>query len=226
MSINGKNYLIKVVLDHYLPSDTISEIIKFYGYLQYHELYLFLSSTPSHPFVFYDFLLGRESRKQTRKQIHLLMDKYRDTNDTSIFDQIHILNFSFYNLEQIPGEISLLKNLSSLNLEGNRLTDLPKDMSYLTNLKKLDLEKNKFTKVPDVLEKINLDLLYLHANPLVEIPSFLTPNFVGKTIISYSYTQCKLSWYDKFINGIYNIITSIFIQPVYVLYRKLTSLFP
>lgn len=146
MSMGKKNALIKTILYGNLLTDVVRLVIKNYGFLQYKNLHKLL--------------------KIANSDFSYILPQYDRTTNPLVFDEIYALHLSICELESIPSEISLLRNLFELVLDNNRLVDLPDELSLMTNLRILHLECNKFTKVPDVLGKMKLNQLYLYGNPL------------------------------------------------------------
>jgi len=90
---------------------------------------------------------------------------------------LKVLDLSYLNLNQIPQEISCLKNLEELNLAGNYIKELPEEIYNLKNLKILNLGDilsggNKLTFLSKNIEKlINLEILKIVWNEdLKELP--------------------------------------------------------
>lgn len=73
--------------------------------------------------------------------------------------KLNELDLSFNNIEEIPDEISYLKNLQVLKLNNNKIKTLPPNLFKNTRLSRLSLENNLITK--DDLLKIKYFDLFL-----------------------------------------------------------------
>lgn len=73
--------------------------------------------------------------------------------DSSDFENVHYLDLSRRNLEEIPSEISKFKNLKALDLSNNNISDY-RFLEELTNLRILILKKQKLETVPSEISKL------------------------------------------------------------------------
>ncbi len=65
--------------------------------------------------------------------------------------QVKRLSFRGMSIDEVPGEIGTLSDLTLLDLRGNRLKDLPPEISGLPNLTTLELSYNNFRTIPSVV---------------------------------------------------------------------------
>jgi len=63
-------------------------------------------------------------------------------------DDVIVLKIKNKNLQELPPEISTLKNLKTLYLFRDKLTVIPKEIGELENLETLILSSNKLTSLP------------------------------------------------------------------------------
>ena len=102
--------------------------------------------------------------------------KYKDFYDVvkSSPDLIpQVIKLDFYNseLEEIPEEINLFKNLEILDISKNKITNIPKLIKNLTKLKQLNCSQNKIVYFPDELcELKNLESLVCVNNEIKAFP--------------------------------------------------------
>lgn len=101
-------------------------------------------------------------------------------------------------LQELPGEIGELINLTALILCANQLTHLPKQLTRLSKLHSLKLHENQLQTLPQNLVQLtNLKELSLRGNPLVirfikewpnHVPTLMeiAGNCVKKSRIPYS----------------------------------------
>jgi Leucine-rich repeat (LRR) protein len=77
-------------------------------------------------------------------------------------DKVTRLNLSGLNMESLPQEISLFKNLRYLNLRNNHFKIFPEELSKLQNLKVLDVGENLFSSLPQSLSSFeSLEELFI-----------------------------------------------------------------
>lgn len=98
---------------------------------------------------------------------------YNKNNPTNIYyDSIKVLKLNSLNLNKLPEQVLLLKNLESLDLRDNKLSNLPSEIGNLTNLEFLGLSGNELSGLPSEIGNLtNLKFLYLDVDFLKEIPS-------------------------------------------------------
>lgn len=90
-----------------------------------------------------------------------------------VFNLTHLQLLDLRNnfLEELPGNISLLANLTELRLRGNRLTKIPVELCGLTKLKYLQISDNRLKELPDGLGLLsNLEIMDLNSNSLKKLP--------------------------------------------------------
>lgn len=81
------------------------------------------------------------------------------------------LNITGEGLDEIPLEITQLKNLEYLYLGNNRITEIPLEITNLRKLSWIDLSNNQLSSVPNDISKLkNLEYLYLKGNNLAALP--------------------------------------------------------
>ncbi|MEE9379356.1 MAG: leucine-rich repeat domain-containing protein [Candidatus Lokiarchaeia archaeon] len=77
-------------------------------------------------------------------------------------------------LESVPTEVFLCKNLEELSLSNNSLTYIPKEIYKLNHLKKLILSHNQISSLPDEIGTLkSLELLWVDDNQLTSLPRSL-----------------------------------------------------
>jgi Leucine-rich repeat (LRR) protein len=77
-------------------------------------------------------------------------------------DKVTRLNLSGMNMESLPQEISLFKNLIYLNLRNNHFKIFPEELSKLQHLKVLDVGENLFSSLPQSLSSFeSLEELFI-----------------------------------------------------------------
>jgi hypothetical protein len=93
----------------------------------------------------------------------------------SDLNKLKILKLERVNLESIPEEIGLLKNLEVLYLGNNEhLTKTPSNIGELSNLKELHLNNIGLDSIPEWISDLeNLEILYLNGNNISYLPSNL-----------------------------------------------------
>eukprot|EP01027_Heterolobosea_sp_BB2_P010447 GEZU01015331.1.p1 GENE.GEZU01015331.1~~GEZU01015331.1.p1 ORF type:complete len:395 (+),score=69.10 GEZU01015331.1:73-1257(+) len=100
--------------------------------------------------------------KKARKQLELLVKENPNIKD---------LDLGHKELQTVPRNIGLLKNLVEVDLSRNMIATLPQDLQLLQNLKILSLRRNYLAEFPLVLTNIpslvDLDLSY---NQITKIP--------------------------------------------------------
>jgi Leucine-rich repeat (LRR) protein len=64
-------------------------------------------------------------------------------------DQVYSLFIAYKNIETLPEEIGLLKNLEHLYAFSNKISKLPESFKELKNLKSLNLFGNQFKDFPE-----------------------------------------------------------------------------
>jgi len=84
------------------------------------------------------------------------------------------------NIEVIPNEIKSLLKLETLNLSYNKIKIIPNEIFELINLKALILQNNKIQKIPSNIIKLNrLITLNLRNNPIY---NYLRPTHINRSI--------------------------------------------
>jgi hypothetical protein len=85
---------------------------------------------------------------------------------------ITYLDLEGQQLERIPPEVLLLKNLDSINLSNNYLKHIPRKLIMLQKLTSIDVSNNELREMPvEILQMPKLRMLYTYNNPLF----FITP---------------------------------------------------
>jgi|UniRef100_A0A6T2E1Q0 protein-tyrosine phosphatase len=75
-------------------------------------------------------------------------------------------------LEELPNNISLLRNLECLSVTSNQLSTLPASIGSLTSLTKVDLNHNRIVDLPEDFGNLTkLQECHLDFNKLTEIPA-------------------------------------------------------
>ncbi|MBC7877029.1 MAG: leucine-rich repeat domain-containing protein [Anaerolineales bacterium] len=93
-------------------------------------------------------------------------------------------------IEELPAEIGLLKNLRFLYLPRHEIRILPDEIGELVNLVEIDLSFNKFSSIPINFGMLqNLKTLYLLNNQFISIPSAI---FKLKRLETLSISRNKL----------------------------------
>ena len=81
-----------------------------------------------------------------------------------------ILEMENKNIEYLPSEIDILKDLFMLNLKDNHLTTLPVELSNIRNLIILMLCNNKIEQIPEfIYDMKRLSTICLHGNSISDI---------------------------------------------------------
>lgn len=89
-------------------------------------------------------------------------------------DDVYSLSLSNHNLQTIPIEILLLKNLKVLDISYNELDTLPNFLSELKNLEVLDCRNNKLNNINNnICSLYNLKKIDLWGNNLHALPACL-----------------------------------------------------
>ncbi|XP_065609676.1 leucine-rich repeat-containing protein 30-like [Cyrtonyx montezumae] len=79
-----------------------------------------------------------------------------------------------YRLEQLPREISRLKNLTLLYMDSNNLKKIPSEIGTLRHLKRLTLSNNNLSSLPPEMGTLQqLHSLHLANNSLTHLPTVL-----------------------------------------------------
>ncbi|XP_072267035.1 leucine-rich repeat-containing protein 69 [Pyxicephalus adspersus] len=82
------------------------------------------------------------------------------------------LNLNSKKLQQMPGAVGRLTQLTSLQIKNNLLCQLPPEVAALSNLTVLNLGNNNFERVPQELKYLHsLQTLHLFGNKISEISS-------------------------------------------------------
>ncbi|KAK5575715.1 hypothetical protein RB653_006849 [Dictyostelium firmibasis] len=85
--------------------------------------------------------------------------------------ELRSLILDFNKIPEIPGQITLFKNLKHLSLTANQITNVPEYLSQLESLESLELGINQFTSFPLNICKIkSLTLLRLETNNIKSLP--------------------------------------------------------
>ncbi len=85
---------------------------------------------------------------------------------------IKFLYLDMCQLELIPKEVFLCKDLEELSLSNNYLQEIPKEINRLRHLKKLILSHNKISSLPNEIGSLkSLELLWVDDNLLTSLPS-------------------------------------------------------
>lgn len=81
------------------------------------------------------------------------------------------INLSDRNLNFIPSQVFLLKNLMRIGLSNNTLELIPKEFASLTNLKYINLKGNLLSEIPNCLCTLpHLDILDISRNRISKLP--------------------------------------------------------
>ena len=100
-------------------------------------------------------------RRGLHKSYHRLSKLYNE----------HKLYLTKSDINYIPPEIGILKNLVSLEVSHNNLENLPDEIGDLENLKELYLDNNQLTNLPHSIGRLtNLEYLDLSGNKLINLP--------------------------------------------------------
>lgn len=106
--------------------------------------------------------------------INYLNSKYSFKKLLKAFS-LKFLYLDMCQLETIPKEVFLCKNLEELSLSNNSLTGIPEEIGRLSHLKKLILSHNKISRLPDEIGRLkNLELLWVDDNQLTSLPPSLS----------------------------------------------------
>ena len=112
----------------------------------------------------------------TIDQEGLLELRYRgwtaiDATVFSMVQEIVILDLSFNQMQSLPDEIGLLKQMATFNCSCNALTKVPPSIGRLRRLKELKLNGNKLSTLPNEISDCRkLSKLYLNENGLKQLP--------------------------------------------------------
>jgi Leucine-rich repeat (LRR) protein len=127
-----------------------------------------------------------------------VLGKFLKKNRNNMRDAIkcHSVSLPRRDLESIPNELNLLKNVTHVELNNNYLEDMTPILSLL-NLKTLHLDYNKIENIPQEIGNLtNLEVLYISYNNL-------------KSISESIGMLTKLSWFSIDNNNLKSIPESI-----------------
>ncbi|KAH8034866.1 hypothetical protein HPB51_003153 [Rhipicephalus microplus] len=80
------------------------------------------------------------------------------------------LNLSFNKLAALPGFLCLATKLTFLDLRNNQLNDLPGEMSMLSHVREVNLSFNRFSRIPKVVMSWeSLEILFAADNKIEEL---------------------------------------------------------
>ena len=85
-------------------------------------------------------------------------------------NKIKSISFSHNQINDIPNNISNLKNLEYLFLSNNQISVIPKSVSKLKKLTLLSIENNKIKEIPCFLNSFEKFELHLGGNSIKEVP--------------------------------------------------------
>jgi leucine-rich repeat protein SHOC2 len=116
-----------------------------------------------------------KSEDSQMKELRLNHNKLTEIQSGQLFSHwgqlIHI-SLQGNKLQQLPEDISNLKNIEELYVFDNELTSLPSSIGELTQLKELDVYDNNLQTIPEEIGKLtNLKRLNLEDNDLRTLPN-------------------------------------------------------
>ena len=115
------------------------------------------------------------------------------------FTYLKALYLNDNNLQRIPPDIALLKNLVHLDLSGNKLRSLPAELGDMIHLRELLLNNNAFRLLPCELGRLFLlQTLGISGNPL-------SPDILNMSTEPHGTTKLLTFLLDNLTGGIWCI---------------------
>ncbi|NEN97779.1 MAG: GTPase [Moorea sp. SIO3I7] len=123
------------------------------------------------------------------KEIEELLESYSNLSNSNLTN-LKISSSSIgEKLNNLPKSIGNLSDLTDLNLEHNQLTNLPESIGTLSNLTVLNLKNNKLTNLPESIGNLsNLTVLNLESNQLTNLPESIG-NLSNLTVLNLESNQ-------------------------------------
>ena len=87
--------------------------------------------------------------------------------------KLNVLKLSGNEIDIIPEELSLLKNLTELEMSSCEIKQFPRVVLTLETLQSLDISNNFIHNIPEDILKLKLRKLCIGGNPLDEFPTFI-----------------------------------------------------
>jgi Leucine-rich repeat (LRR) protein len=87
------------------------------------------------------------------------------------WSKLQVLVLDELNIDTVPSQLWMMKELRKLVLCDNKLSSLPSDISQLSNLTYFDVSSNRITLIPNEMTILTqLQSLHISKNPLTEFP--------------------------------------------------------